>query len=298
MKFSHALAGLALGLALGMPMATPVMAASVKVTVDDATITDVQIAARAKLFELERKGSSNAERLTMAQNELIEEAIKLNEAKRLNITVSDSQVSDAFLSVARNLRVSSDNLNTILNQNGVNPQTLRDRLRVAIAWSQVSRNVISARVQLSDIELEQTAATKLTASDSYDYILKEVLFIGKGNRSSEANRYRSAFNSCDNAVQLSLNYTDAAVIDMGRRHATQLPDAVASELASLNVGGITKPRVVENGVSMLAVCAKNEARDLTFVKNEVAQEVGNERLQVEAENYLKELREKSRISRR
>ena len=87
----------------------------------------------------------------------------------------------------------------------------------------------------------------------------------------------------------------AAVRDVGRRHATQLPDALAGELAKLNVGGISSPRVVENGVSMLAVCSKNSARDLTFIKSNLRAQSGNEAMKAEAEKYLAELRSKARI---
>ena len=60
--------------------------------------------------------------------------------------------------------------------------------------------------------------------------------------------------------------------DIGRRHATQFPEALANELAKLNVGGITKPRVVEGGVSMLAVCAKESSQDTTYLANDIRQE--------------------------
>ncbi|MEO6396417.1 MAG: hypothetical protein ABIO40_10960, partial [Devosia sp.] len=145
------------------------------------------------------------------------------------------------------------------------------------------------------------AEAKLTAANSYDYILKEVLFImpgGKGNaskRTAEAAQYKKSFSGCDSAVQLSLNYTDAAVRDIGRRHATQMPDAIAEELSKLNVGGITKPRVVENGVSMLAVCAKSVSEDTTFLASALRQETGNARLKAEADKYLAEIKAKASI---
>jgi len=92
-----------------------------------------------------------------------------------------------------------------------------------------------------------------------------------------------------------MSYTDAAVRDIGRRNATQLPEALAKELAALNTGGITKPRVVENGVSMFAICSKAQARDTTFLKSQMQQEQGTEKLQAEADDYLKKLRERAAI---
>ena len=225
----------------------------------------------------------------------------LQEAGRLNISVTDQQVDNAYQSVARNIKVSVENLNRILAQNGVNVETLRARLRAALAWNSVQQIAVQPRVQISDVELEQQAVAKLDPSLSFDYVLKEVLFVmpgGKGNaskRTAEANQYRKSYQGCDSAVQLSLSYTDAAVVDVGRRHATQMPDAIAKEPSPLNVGGLTKPRVVENGVSMLAVCSKSVAEDTTFIKSELRQEVGNEKMKTEADKYLAELRERAKI---
>jgi peptidyl-prolyl cis-trans isomerase SurA len=156
-------------------------------------------------------------------------------------------------------------------------------------------------VTVSDADIEQQAEAKLTAANSYDYILKEVLFIvtkggsSASKRTSEAAQYRKSFAGCDSAVQLSLSYNDAAVRDIGRRHATQMPDAIAEELAKLNVGGITKPRVVEGGVSMLAVCSKSVSDDTTFLANNLKQDAGNEKLKAEADKYLAELKAKAQI---
>lgn len=287
----RAIAAMLFGLMI-VASAAPAGAATIKVTVNGSAVTDVQIAQRLKLFQLEGRSGSKA-----AMEELVDEALMLQEAKRIGITITDSQVNDAVLGVARNIKVSSDKLVQILNQNGVNVETLKDRLRAALAWNQVIQRAIVPRVQLSDVELEKKAVEQLDQSNSFDYILKEVIFVGgkASSRTADANRYRKSFQGCDNAVQLSLSYTDAAVIDVGRRHATQMPDAIAKELAGLNVGGITKPRVVETGVSMLAVCSKAVAEDTSFIKGNLRQEAGTAALKGETEAYLKTLRGKAKI---
>lgn len=292
MNMVRALSALLIGLMMFAGSTLPA-AAAVKVTVNGTPITDIQIAQRLRLFALEGRSGSKA-----ATDELIDEVLKLEEAKRLGITISENKLDEAYLSVARNLKVSQDKLGQILNQNGVNVETLKERLRATLAWNEVIGMAVQPRVQLSDLELEKEASAKLNASNSFDYILKEVIFVGRGSasaRTAEANRYRQSFSGCDSAVPLSLSYTDAAVIDRGRRHATQMPEALANELAGLNVGGITKPRVVENGVSMLAVCSKAVAEDTTFIKGGLQQEKGTAALQAEAEKYLAELRGKAKI---
>ncbi len=291
--FGRAAGALIVGMLLSMAVAMPAFAQTVRVTVNGTPITDVQISQRVKLFALEgNRGGTKG-----ATEQLIDEAVQMSEAKRLGITVSNAQVDDAFLQIARNLKLSEDKLRQMLQQGGINMDTLKDRLRAAIAWNAVTEMAIMPQVQISDLELDQKAAGQLKDYQSFDYILKEVIFVGQGaaKRTGDANRYRSRFAGCDSAVDVSLNFTDAAVLDVGRRNATQLPEAIAKELAGLNVGGITKPRVVENGVSMLAICEKTQAEDLTFIKSDLRAEQGNEALTDQVATYLADLRKSAKI---
>lgn len=278
---------------MSIALAAPVAAAT-KVTVNGVAISDTEIAQRVQLMKLEGGGNSR-----QAMEQMVEDQLKLQEAARFNIKINDSQVEDAFQNVARNVNLSTDKLNELLRANGISATTMKERIRAALAWNAVIQNVIKARVQISEVDLDQQASAALDTDESYDYILKEVLFVSPGGnasaRTAAANKYRSQFTGCDSAVQLSLGFTDAAVRDVGRRHATQLPDALADELGKLNVGGITKPRVTESGVSMLAICEKTSARDLTFIKNKLRNEQGTKAMEAEAEKYLKELRDKARI---
>lgn len=281
-----------LGLVLAAASALPSFAATV-VTVNGTPISDVQVDQRLRLFRMEGNNTGRKG----ATDQLINEAIQMGEAKRLGIAISNAQVDEALLQIARNLKVSQDRLIEMLGQGGVSADTLRDRLRAAIAWNAVTERAVVPNVQISDLELDQKAAARVNDYQKFDYILKEIIFVGQGasGRTAQANRYRQSFTGCDSAVQLSLGFTDAAVVDIGRRHATQLPEAMAKELAGMNVGGITKPRVVESGVSMLAICEKAQAEDLTFVKDDLRAEVGGSNVQKEAQAYMTQLRNSAKI---
>ena len=291
--WGRAVGAVVVGALLAMAAAMPALAQSVRVTVNGTPITDVQISQRVKLFALE--GSTGGQR--GATEQLIDEAIQMAEAKRLGVTVSNAQVDEAFVQIARNINVSPERLTAMLQEGGINIGSLKDRLRAAIAWNSVTEQAIMPQVQISDLDLDQQAAGQVQAWQSFDYILKEIIFVGQGSsgRTGQANSYRSGFAGCDTAVDLSLNFTDAAVIDVGRRHATQMPEAIAKELAGLNVGGITKPRVVDSGVSMLAVCEKTQAEDLTFIKGDLRAEAGNDALAGQVTDYMANLRKTAKI---
>jgi peptidyl-prolyl cis-trans isomerase SurA len=294
MTMLRVLSAILLAFILALSVVSAAQAASVVVTVNGRPITDIQVAQRLSLHKIEGKNNR-----TNVINELINEALQIQEGERLGFKVSEADIDDAVLDVARQIKVSASNLAKLLTDNGVPMSTLRDRLQASIAWARVTQTVVSSRVQVSEADIDAQAKAKLTAANSFDYILKEVLFLG-GNaskRTAEANQYKKSFSGCDTAVELSLSYTDAAVRDLGRRHATQFPDALADELAKLNVGGITKPRVVEAGVSMLAVCSKSTSEDTTYIANTIRQDTGNKGMQQEADKYLAELKAKAQIVR-
>lgn len=289
-EIRRAFGAMLIGLALTLGVVSTASAATV-VTVNGEPISDVQVDQRLRLFRMEGNNTGR----NGALQQLITEALQLQEAKRLGISVSNAQVDEAFLQISRNLNVSRDRLTQMLQQGGVSAQTLQDRLRAAIAWNAVTEAAVTPQVQISELELDQRAAQQIADFQKFDYILKEIIFVGGGGRSGQANRYRSSFAGCDSAVELSLAYTDVAVVDIGRRHATQMPDAIAKELAGLNVGGISKPRAIETGLSMLAVCEKVQAEDLTFVKGGLREDVGGDALAKEAEAYLERLRSQAKI---
>lgn len=294
MTMLRVLGAMIMGMAMVL-MVAPAEAATVKITVNGTPITDIQIAQRVALLKLERRASQKT-----AIEELINETLQIQEAKRLGFVIPEKDVDEAFLQVARQLKVSASNLTKVLTDNGVGLQTLRERLRANLAWGKVAATAVSSRISISEADIDAEAKAKLTAANSYDYILKQVLFLTpKGSsaskRTAQANQYKKSFKGCDTAVELSLSYTDAAVTDLGRRHATQMPEAVAAELSKLNVGGITKPRVVEGGVVMLAICAKETSADTTFIASDLRQNAGNGALQAEADKYLAQLKAKAQI---
>jgi peptidyl-prolyl cis-trans isomerase SurA len=297
MTMHRTFAALAFGLLLAIGAAgSVVLAAGVRVTVDDTPITDVQIGQRAKLMTLEHHPGNLTKAAT---DELVNEALELQDAKRYGIKITDAQVADAYLSVARNFKVSPDKLTLILTSAGVGDDTLKDRLRATLAFNQITTNVITPRVQFSEADLTKEASAKVTASNSFDYILKQISFLPSsakgGSRIADANRYRAKFRGCDSAVQVSQSFTDAAVMDIGRRHATQLPQPVADELAKLPVGGISKPHPDGGGAILLAICSKETAKDLTFITNQLRQTTGNDKLKAQTDSYLANLKSKAKI---
>src|ERR1044071_5634390 len=121
------------GAVLTMGAAMPAVAQNVRATVNGTPITDMQVAQRQRLFQMEGNSGGSAGAL----KQLVDEAIQMSEAKRIGITVSNTQVDEAKQQIARNMNLSQDRLIAMLQQGGVGMETLEDRLRAAIAWNAI-----------------------------------------------------------------------------------------------------------------------------------------------------------------
>jgi peptidyl-prolyl cis-trans isomerase SurA len=75
-----------------------------------------------------------------------------------------------------------------------------------------------------------------------------------------------------------------------RREEGQLAPALKDMLASLEVGGISEPEKVEEGIQILGVCAKTPIAGQTEAAVETRQELSTERGQLLARRYLRDLR--------
>ena len=75
-----------------------------------------------------------------------------------------------------------------------------------------------------------------------------------------------------------------------RRESGQIAGALKEALAKLEVGSITEPERVPQGIQIVGICAKNPIAGQTEATSEVRQQLSSERGQLLARRYLRDLR--------
>ncbi len=132
---------LGLAIALMLPAAfTKAYASRIVAIVNGAVITDFDVSQRQRL---ERLLSGGKRRLgkSAALNSLIDDKLKLLEARDRNRLTTDAEADRALANMARNAKMTSKRMLGIFRQAGVNKETVRSWLKAQIAW----RNLIRAR---------------------------------------------------------------------------------------------------------------------------------------------------------
>lgn len=282
----------------------------IAVLVNETPITSTDIARRAKFVRLRRmKGNAT----TIATNELIDEAIKMKEARRINAVASDAEVSSAYAGFAKNNKLTQPQLGQVLSRSGTTVRGFKDYIRASLSWQRAVGSRMRAEASGRGGLGEKAKGPRFLSSAGTqgakegEYTLQQIVFVVPSDkrgqlsaRRAQANQFRTRMNGCTNALELAKSLRDVSVRDRGRLLDSQLPPQWAKEIRALSEGGVTRTKDTDKGVEMLALCRKREVRastsstsaDLFGGANFAEQQSETEK------KYLAELKERATIQRR
>jgi peptidyl-prolyl cis-trans isomerase SurA len=294
---------LALGLALLVALlpASPALAQQVLVIVGGEPITALDVDQRAKLAQLSNQKVPSKQELL---DELINEKLKIREGKKWGLEVANTEVDQAYATMASRMRLTADQMTQTLAKSGISGNTLKSRIRADLTWSQLVRGRFQSSLQIGDKDL-------LTAKEDegvgYDYTLRPILFIvppGSSEvviegRKREAEALRNRFNGCDEGIPFVRALKDIAVRDQIVRSSADIPAELRKVLDGIEVGKMTPPEVTKYGVEVFAICAKKESTaDNTPGKRKARESVFAARYEERSKKYLEEVRRGAMIEYR
>jgi peptidyl-prolyl cis-trans isomerase SurA len=291
---------LALGLAaaLAASAVAPAAAQAVAVVVNGQAITDFDVANRQRLMVL--TGNRGASRTT-AVDELIEERLKLQQARRLGISVTDAQVDTAFSGIAQRARLTTETLTRALGQRGVNARTLRDRIRADIAWQQVVQQRAQGRMNIRDQDIVEALRRRGQDPDTirtWEFNVAQVVVFGAGaDRRRAAEGLRGQINGCATLRDRVRTVRDAASRDPVRRTAQDLSPQLRQILEATPVGRATSVQQGQNGWEFAVVCDRRQVPGREAASQEV-RELMSQGFETESRRLLQEARERAVIERR
>src|SRR5262245_26092557 len=289
-------------LAGGIPRAAA--DSSIKVLVNDQPITSYDITQRVKLMAIAREKGGTKE----ATDQLINEAIEIADAKKHGIVVPDERVNQAFANVAKNLKMSPEQLTKILAGQGIAADTLKRRIRAQITWTQVVQAKSRAEVSIksSDVTRALLADNKTDSKETTEYTLQQILFVvPKGSspgyvsqRRREAESFRLRFAGCDKSLDQAKGLKDVLVRNIGRRTASELSGHDGKEVRDTPVGKTTAPAEIDQGVTIVAVCSTRSINGDSLARSDIENKLMAEQTKGVGDDYLKELRGKAIIQYR
>ncbi len=291
---------------LGLASNSSAMAQTrIKAVVNNEPVTTNEVQQRARFLHLIAHDTPNATLEATALEELVDERLRFQEAKRRKIEVSEAQVDAAFANIGARVHLTPDQLRQALGQSGIEVATLRQRLKGQILWQQMVMQRFQQSVSVSDQDVvkalqKQGIKEGAAAPDQQtnEYSIQEIVFVvpasagkaGLDARIREAEQMRAKFTGCDTLLEQAKAYKETVVKNMGKRTEDELPPIFVPLLTDTPAGKLTKAVPTPQGAEMLAVCDKRVVAGNLVERSKVENEIREQQGQVLARQYTQELR--------
>ena len=275
-------------------------AQNVLAVVGRVAITDFDVQQRIRIAQLvdRRKLDSKS-----ALQELVDDQIKQIEAVRLGYRVTEDGVDNEFSRIAKLNRQTIGQFEEALRRAGIEPNAMRDKFRAEISWNAILRDQTRRGADLSAAEIDQAVAEEQRKQRQViDYQLRSVIFIvpnnapeTAGERERAAVAARARFNSCATDFEELKGQADIAVRPPVNRSSDSFSPEFAALLEKTPVDRMTAPQRSEQGIEVIAVCAKTPRDASANLRNDVIAALSEKKLMERSKALLAELRAKTNV---
>jgi peptidyl-prolyl cis-trans isomerase SurA len=312
MKFQRLLPGgasatlLMLALASAVFMsATPARAQNIVAMVNGEPITSLDIDQRIKLGALTQRQVSRQDAL----EELINDKVKIKEAKRYGLDLGASDIDAAFANMGSRMNMNGDQLARMLEGRGIRPEALKARIKADVTWQQLVRGRYSQSLLIGDKDVIAVVGMKgegQQSTDNFEYQLRTIVMVvprGSGagavdSRRKEAEALRARIQTCDQAVETFRAMPGTAIRGQVAKTSGDLPAQLRATLDKTPIGQLTAPEVTRAGIEMVALCGKKASTADTPQEREARDKLYAQKFEAKAAQYLKDARRSMMIEYR
>ena len=231
---------------------------------DVISMYDLELRARLAIMVsgLDREALRDRRFVNQTLRTLIDERLRVQEASRLNIAVSQRELDQEIQRNAQNNNMSVDQFERLAQSNGVSRSALEDTLEAELAWIKVTRRQLRRQVQISDDEVDEEFARLIDASKKPQKRVAEI-FLEVDNPDQDAEIRRTAldlierlrqgesFSDLARAFSKSRSASDGG--DLGWLAAGQIRPDLDTVLATLEPGQVSSPIQTFTGYYILFV---------------------------------------------
>jgi peptidyl-prolyl cis-trans isomerase SurA len=285
----------------------------IAVVVNEGAITRSDVEDRYKLIAissgLPNSEATRARLLPQIVGALIEEEIRLQEGKKIGVTVTDAEIAEGFKQIATQNKFTPEQFREVLARSGINPKTMERQIRSQIAWGKVVQSKIRPQISVSESDVNSRMAMIESNKGKNENLLAEI-FIAVDETNTEAKAQQLAQQLAQDisggkvpfskvAQQFSQSPGSAQGGDLGWVQVGQLAPELDQAIAAAEVGKITQPVRSLSGYHIFLVRERRVLSDDNMPSREaVMNSIGQERLERQARRYLMDLKSAAYIDNR
>jgi len=288
-------------------VASPAHAQTVVLMVNGEPITNFDIEQRSKLDMLTTHKAPERESVI---NELIDQHVKIREAKRWSIDPTAADIDQLYSSMAGRMKMNADQLSKMLEGQGIRPETLKDKVRADTVWTNLVRGRFKESLLVNEKEVHSAVLVKGDdkgdQTSSFEYTMRPiVLVVPRGaapeameSRQKEAEALRNRIQSCEEANEIFRTMRDAAIRETVTKTSADLAGPLREMLDKTPIGHLTPPEVTRQGIEMVALCERKPTTVDSPAKREIRDKMFVQKFEAKSNSYLQDLRKAAMIERR
>ena len=286
-------------------------------TVNDVPVTTHDIDQRLLLLKILGHGQESGDVRKKALHAMIDEVIKIAEAKKYKVDATDKQIDEQLGRVAKGLKTDAPGLRAKLQAQGIAISSLKQYVAAQIAFArilggkyQVKITVDPAEVDKKYAEIKQGMEQKVSsvmndprmkAVQVYN-IIEIDLPVESANdamllqaRAIEASQLIKNFNGCNNARAAASGIFNVKIGKPIDAVAAKIPKPLKEALDRVGPGKAMGPARAKNGIQVIGFCGKRtiqppKPKYELPTRQQVETAVSNEKYDVAEEKYMKIMR--------
>ena len=241
-----------------------------------------------------------------AQDELIDEKIKLQEAKKLSAVASDEEVSVFIRSIAERNKMTEAQFGQHMKSLGVDIQTMRSRFLAEISWREVVRRRFGNQIAVTGRDVDRLVASNTSGEEEVALMLQRIsLFTPPkadqaviAKRLGEAQALAAKFTTCAELKTLATQIGGARFEDLGQRKPSDIPEPTRTMLINTQDGNLLPPTIGGSGIELWAVCGRKVVTANEQKRESAENELRQKEFEILAKKHLKDLRQDAAIEYR
>lgn len=288
------------------------MLESIAAVVNEDAITASDVADRMNLIIISTglKNSDEIRKKLAPQiiEGLIEEQLQLQEARRLDINITEEEIAQGLNTIAQQNNIPADQFTDVISKSGINVNTVRNQVRSQLSWNKVVQQKLRPQVNVTDSDIDDFLQRMSSNIGKTEYLAAEI-FLPVDDPKNEVPAQQFAQNLIKEIrsgvpfSRVAQQFSKAAGAQQGGNlgwiQQGHLPSELDSVLITMNKGDLSDPIRSMTGYHILLMRDQRQITQESLpTREQVTNAIGLERLERQARRLMMELRAEAFIDKR
>lgn len=277
--------------------------AKIVALVNSEIISSDDLKSRINAFLLNSKIPLNAQTSGIITQRALESAIndkiKLQEAAKNNIEITPEEVKNALSKFEKNNKIPSGQLDSVLKNANVNPDTLAEQAKADLAWTRLIRKKSFSEGQTSQKEIEAALAEAKLDLNTPKYLVSEIYI--KKDKARNLNELVYNLRNDPRFELYAMQFSDSPSAsnggDLGWVNEGKLPSTLEIALKKMHEGDVSDPIQVGEGYYILKLqkTFKPQKNGVMPSQKDIQVFLDNQKMDLISKKLLQDARQKAVI---